>query len=53
MIINTTMLVLKYCANVPTGTYLCTSKIKNASPESITKVKQSALIKEWENIVAH
>ena len=53
MIINTTVLVIKHCTNVQTGTYLCTSEIKNASPESITKVKQSALIKEWENIIAH
>ena len=48
MIINTTVLVIKHCTNVQTATYLCTSKIKNASPESINKVKQSALIKEWE-----
>ena len=32
------------------GTYLCTSKIKNVSPGSIPKLKQSELIKDWENV---
>ena len=34
------------------GTYLCTSKIKNVSPGSIPKLKQSELIKDWENVTA-
>ena len=47
------MLVIKYCTNVTTGTYLCTPKIKSKSPGSIIKGKQSVLIKEWENIIAY
>ena len=47
------MLVIKYCTNVTTGTYLCTLKIKNTFAGFIPKVKRSALIKEWENIITH
>ena len=49
---NTILLVIKHCTSVTTGTYLCTSKIKNASPGSIPKLKQSELIKVWENVIS-
>ena len=40
------------CTNAATETYL-EQKFKNASLGPIPKAKQSALIKEWENIIAH
>ena len=45
---NATVLIIKYCTNATTGTYLH-QKNKNLSPESILEIRKSALIKDWES----
>ena len=45
--------MVKYCTNATTETYLELQVSINASPGPIPIVRQSAMMKEWKNIIVH